>query len=169
MKPHWILYSEGFASLTSSGQAVPGLCVEYSNCFLCAYQVTCQKISNLFFGVSLPELCETSCSYILTCLSASENQLAQSIHLNANQAVDDVAVKSVFHSNKRRVRCLCSTVQWCLPVYITYRGEIHCHSYLQKSRRLFSWHIWLYPTLLSCGRNSLMDIDAFFMVQHLWW
>lgn len=44
-------------------------------------------------------------------LSASENQLAQSIQLNANQAVDDVAVVSLFHNNKWRVRCLCSSVQ----------------------------------------------------------
>lgn len=43
-------------------------------------------------------------------LFASENQLAQAIHLNANQVVDDVAVLSVFHNNKWRVRCLCSSV-----------------------------------------------------------
>lgn len=43
-------------------------------------------------------------------LSASENQLAQAIHLNANQVVDDVAALSVFHNNKWRVRCLCSSV-----------------------------------------------------------
>lgn len=44
-------------------------------------------------------------------LSASENQLAQSIQLNANLAVDAVAVVSVFRNNKWRVRCLCSFVQ----------------------------------------------------------
>lgn len=43
-------------------------------------------------------------------LPASENQLAQSIQLNANQVMGVAAIILVFHNNKWRVRCLCSPV-----------------------------------------------------------
>lgn len=42
--------------------------------------------------------------------AASENQLAQSIPLNANQVMGVVAVILVFHNNKWRVRYLRSSV-----------------------------------------------------------
>lgn len=42
--------------------------------------------------------------------SASENQLAQAILLNANQVMAVVAIMLVFHNNKWRVKDLRSSV-----------------------------------------------------------
>lgn len=118
-------HSVGCASLTSSVQAVSRtLCWLQQLLPLCISVYLPNNFKSVFWSFcpnSVKPVVATLHSHVL---SASENQLAQSIQLNANLAVDAVAVVSVFR-NKWRVRCLCSFVQWCLPVFITYRGEVH--------------------------------------------